>query len=125
MLARKLFFLVFSYLFSFRFPYVLFYCYIDRAGEGEEEEEPEAHGPTPTSTSNTMVLSEERRVGSEASPPPQHNSEAPTLVPSPRAPKPKKAKIGAASTHELAAGSMSGPLLEDVSFPCLPIAFFV
>ncbi|KAK1613808.1 hypothetical protein QYE76_019325 [Lolium multiflorum] len=86
---------------------------VSSADEGEEEEEPEAHGPAPTSTSNTLVLSEERRAASEASPPPQHNSDAPTPVASPRAPKPKKAKTGAGSTHELATGSTSGPLLED------------
>jgi hypothetical protein len=75
--------------------------------------------------SNTLVLSEEHRVASEASPPPQHDPEAPTPVPSPQASKLKKAKTGAASAHEPAAGSMSGPLLQDVSFPCLYIAFFV
>ncbi|KAM0841829.1 hypothetical protein ACQ4PT_058769 [Festuca glaucescens] len=83
------------------------------ADEGEENEEPEAHGLAPTSTSNTLVISEERRVASEKSPPPQHNPEAPTPVPSPRAPKKKKAKTGAVITQELAAGSMSGPLLDD------------
>ncbi|KAM0831539.1 hypothetical protein ACQ4PT_065490 [Festuca glaucescens] len=86
---------------------------VSSADEGEENEEPEAHGPAPTSTSNTLVLSEEHRVASETSPPPQHNPETPTPVPSPRAPKKKKAKTRAASTHELAAGSTSGPLLDD------------
>ncbi|KAM0871310.1 hypothetical protein ACQ4PT_039477 [Festuca glaucescens] len=86
---------------------------VSSADEGEESEEPEAHGPAPTSTSNTLVLSEERRVASETSPLPQHNPEASTPVPSPRAPKKKKAKTGAASTQELAAGSTSGPLLDD------------
>ncbi|KAM0889505.1 hypothetical protein ACQ4PT_027665 [Festuca glaucescens] len=86
---------------------------VSSADEGEENEEPEAHGPAPTSTSNTLVISEERRVVSVTSPPPQHNPEAPTPVPSPRAPKKKKAKTGAASTQELAARSMSGPLLDD------------
>jgi hypothetical protein len=92
----------------------LFCCYVGRADE-EEEREIEAHGPARTSTSNTLVLSEEHRVAVENSPPPQHNSEAPTPVPSPQAPKSKKAKIGAGSTQELATGSISGPLLEDVS----------
>ncbi|KAM0841830.1 hypothetical protein ACQ4PT_058769 [Festuca glaucescens] len=86
---------------------------VSLADEGEENEEPEAHGLAPTSTSNTLVISEERRVASEKSPPPQHNPEAPTPVPSPRAPKKKKAKTGAVITQELAAGSMSGPLLDD------------
>jgi hypothetical protein len=117
-----LFFFVFSYLLFFRFPYILFCCYIDRSDKGEEEE-PEAHGPAPTRTSNTLVLSEERHLNSEASPPPQHNLEAPTPVPSPLALKPKKAKTGAASTDELATGSTSGPLFEDVSFLFLFVAF--
>ncbi|KAM0916555.1 hypothetical protein ACQ4PT_010105 [Festuca glaucescens] len=86
---------------------------VSSADEGEESEEPEAHGPAPTSTSNTLVLSEECRVASETSPLPQHNSEAPTPMPSPRALKKKKAKTEAASTQELAAGSTSGPLLDD------------
>jgi hypothetical protein len=103
----------------------LFYCYIDSADEEEEEEEPKAHGLAAARTSNTLVLFEERCVGSEASSPPQHNSEAPTLVPSPRAPKPKKAKTGAGSTQELATGTTSGPLLEDVSFLSLLVANFV
>ncbi|KAM0825031.1 hypothetical protein ACQ4PT_069829 [Festuca glaucescens] len=74
---------------------------VSSADEGEENEEPEAHGPAPTSTSNTLVISEERRVASENSPPPQHNPEAPTPVPSPRAPKKKKAKTGAPLMKEL------------------------
>ena len=106
-------------------PLYSFCCYIDRADGGEENEEPEAHGPAPTSTSNTLVIFEERRVASENSPPPQHNPEAPTPVPSPRAPKPKKAKTGAGSTQELATGTTLGPLLEDVSFLSLLVAFFV
>ena len=125
-LARKLLFAIFwPPLFFLLVPLYSFCCYIDRADEGEENEEPEAHGPAPTSTSNTLVLSEERRVASENSPPPQHDPEAPTPAPSPRAPKKKKAKTGAASTQELAAGSMSGPLLDDVSFFFLLVSFFV
>ncbi|KAK1632773.1 hypothetical protein QYE76_007088 [Lolium multiflorum] len=79
----------------------------------EEEEEPESHGPAPTSTSNTLVLSEDRRVASEASPPPQVDPEASTPVPSPRAPKPKNAKTGAAGKQELATGNMPAPILDD------------
>ena len=87
--------------------------------------EPDAHGPANTSTSNTLVLSEDRRVAPETLPPAQDDPEASTPVPSPRAPKKKKAKTGAASTQELAAGSMSGPLLDDVSFFFLLVSFFV
>jgi hypothetical protein len=79
------------------------------------EEEPTAHGPAPTSNSNMLVLSEEHCADAETSPPLQHNSEAPTPLPSPRAPKSKKARTGAGSTQELATGSTSAPLLEDVS----------
>jgi hypothetical protein len=70
-LARKLLFAIFWLPLLFLLvPLYSFYCYIDRADEGEENEEPEAHGPAPTSNSNTLVLSEERRVASETSPPP-------------------------------------------------------
>jgi hypothetical protein len=104
-----------SIFFSFGTLIFLLYCYVDRADEGEEEEEPAAHGLAPTSTSNTLVLSEEHRAAAETSPPPQHNLEVPTPMPSSRAPKSKKAKTGAGSTQELATGSTSAPLLEDVS----------
>ncbi|KAM0857498.1 hypothetical protein ACQ4PT_048462 [Festuca glaucescens] len=86
---------------------------VSSSDEGAEEEEPAAHGPAPTSTSNTLVLSEEHRTVAQTSPPPQHNSEAPTPVPSPRAPLAKKARTGAGNTRELATGSTSAPLLED------------
>jgi hypothetical protein len=70
-LAHKLLLAIFlPPLFFFLVPLYSFCCYIDRADEGEENEEPEAHGPAPTSNSNTLVLSEERRVASETSPPP-------------------------------------------------------
>ncbi|KAK1628131.1 hypothetical protein QYE76_002446 [Lolium multiflorum] len=82
--------------------------------EGAEEGEPAAHGTGPTSTSNTLVLSEEDRTAAETSTPPQHNPETPTLVPSPRAPLPKKARTGAGSTQELVIRSTSSPLLEDL-----------
>jgi hypothetical protein len=62
-LARDLLFTIFAYLFSFGSLYLFCRC-TDRADE--EEEEPEAHGTAPTSTSNTLVLSEDRRVASEA-----------------------------------------------------------
>ncbi|KAK1670545.1 hypothetical protein QYE76_058704 [Lolium multiflorum] len=63
----------------------------------EEEVEPKAHGPANTSTSNTLVLSEDPRVTPEMLPPPQVDPEASTPVPSPRGPKKKKMKIGAAA----------------------------
>jgi hypothetical protein len=101
-------------IFFLLFPLYLFCCYIDRADE--EEVNPEAHGPANMSTSNKLVLSEDRRVAPEASPPPQDDPEASTPVPSPRVPKQKKAEIGAAGKQELAARSMSTPLLNDVNY---------
>jgi hypothetical protein len=70
-----------------------------------------------------LVLSEDERVAAETSPPPQVDPEATTPVPIPRAPKLKKARIGVAGKQELATGSMSIPLLEDVSFLFLVVAF--
>ncbi|KAM0832703.1 hypothetical protein ACQ4PT_064736 [Festuca glaucescens] len=81
--------------------------------DDEEELEPETHGPANTSTSNTLVLSEDRRVAPETSPPAQDDPEALTPAPSPRAPKKKRAKTGDAGKQELATGSMSTPLIND------------
>jgi hypothetical protein len=80
--------------------------------------------PALISTSNTLVLSDEPGVASETSPPPQRDTEAPTPVPSPRAPMSNKAKIGAGSTQELATWSTLGPPLDDVSFFFLLVAFY-
>jgi hypothetical protein len=93
-------------------------CYIDRADE--EEVEPEAHGPANTSTSNTLVLSEDLRVERETSPPHEADPKTVSPVPSPQAPKKKKAKIGAGKDKEVAAGSVPNPLLGDVSCLLLP-----
>ncbi|KAM0888535.1 hypothetical protein ACQ4PT_028284 [Festuca glaucescens] len=87
--------------------------YILPRSEGAEEEEPAAHGAAPTSTSNTMVLSEEHRTTAETSPPPQQDIEASTPMPSPQAPLPKKARVGAGSTQEIVTGNASTPLLDD------------
>ncbi|KAM0839158.1 hypothetical protein ACQ4PT_060502 [Festuca glaucescens] len=83
------------------------------SSEGAEEEEPATHGTAPTSTSNTMVLSEEHRIAAETSTPPQQDIEASTPMPSPQAPPPKKARVGAGSTQEIVTGSASTPLLDD------------
>ena len=101
----------------------LYCCYIDR--DDEEDLEPEAHGPANTSTSNTLVLSEDRRVAPETSPPAHVDPEASSLAPIPRAPKKKRARTGAAGKQELAAGSISTPLLDDVSYFFLLVVFFV
>ncbi|XP_047043333.1 uncharacterized protein LOC124647428 [Lolium rigidum] len=86
---------------------------VSSSDEGAEEEEPATHGTAPTSTSNTLVLSQEHRTAAETLPPPQHNPEEPTPVPTPRALLAKKARTGACSTRELATGNTSAPLLED------------
>jgi hypothetical protein len=100
----------------------LFCCYVVRADE--EEVEPEARGAVHTSTSNTLVLSEEPHVAPEASPPARDNPETSIPVRSPQAPEKKKAKIGAAGEQELATGSTSTPVLDDVSYLFLLVAFF-
>ena len=92
----------------------LYYCFADR--DDEEELEPETHGPANTSTSHTLVLSENRRVAPEISPPAHVDPEASTPAPSPRAPKRKRARTGTAGKQEIATGGLSTPLLNDVSF---------
>jgi hypothetical protein len=96
---------------------MLIFC-VD-SGEEEEKEEPEVHGTALTSTSHTLVLSEERRAAEESSPPPQQNVETSTPTASPRAPSPKRARIGAGDSHAIVAGSSSIPSLDDVSLPFL------
>jgi hypothetical protein len=90
-----------------------FFC-VD-SGNKEEKEEPEVHGAALTSTSQTLVLSEERRAAEESSPPPQQNMETSTPTASPRAPSPKRARIGAGDSHAIVAGGSSAPPLDDVS----------
>jgi hypothetical protein len=77
------------------------------------------------STSNTLVLSEDHPVAPEASPSAQDDPETSVPMPSPRVPKKKKPKIGAAGQQELAAESMSTPTLNDVIYLFLLVAFFV
>ncbi|KAK1670423.1 hypothetical protein QYE76_058582 [Lolium multiflorum] len=82
--------------------------------EGKSEEvEPAAHGAAPTSTSNTLVVSEELHTAAETSPPPHQDIETSTPVPSPQAPLPKKAKVGAGNTQELITGNSSTALMDD------------
>ncbi|KAM0921153.1 hypothetical protein ACQ4PT_007047 [Festuca glaucescens] len=83
------------------------------SSDDEEDLETEAHGPANTSTSNTLVLSEDRRIAPETSPPAHVDPEASNPVPSPQAPKKKRARTGATGKQELAAGSISTPLLDD------------
>ncbi|KAM0908070.1 hypothetical protein ACQ4PT_015702 [Festuca glaucescens] len=83
------------------------------SSDNEEDLEPETHGPANTSTSNTLVLSEDRRVAPETSPPTHVDPEASSPTSSPRAPKKKRARTGAAGKQELATGSISTPLLDD------------
>ncbi|KAK1613678.1 hypothetical protein QYE76_019195 [Lolium multiflorum] len=83
------------------------------SGEEEEKEEPEVHGTALTSTSHTLVLSEERRAAEESSPPPQQNVETSTPTASPRAPSPKRARIGADDSHAIIAGGSSTSAMDD------------
>ncbi|KAK1646611.1 hypothetical protein QYE76_064416 [Lolium multiflorum] len=79
----------------------------------EEEEELAVTGAAPTSTSNTMVLSEEIRMTADSSPPPQRMVDTSTPPPSPRAPSPKRLKVGAGDEKTLILGSSSTPLVND------------
>jgi hypothetical protein len=72
-----------------------------------------------------LVLPEDRRVAPETSPPAHVDPEAPNLTPSPQAPKKKRAKTGAAGKQDFATGSLSTPLLDNVSYLFLFVAFFV
>ena len=81
---------------------------------GEEEEEPAANVTAPTSTSQTLVLSETHRAAGETSPPPQ-DLEMSTPAASPRAPSPKRARVGLGEGQGLLAGSSTTPSLDDVS----------
>ncbi|KAK1691969.1 hypothetical protein QYE76_008666 [Lolium multiflorum] len=83
------------------------------SGEEEEKEEPEVHGTALTSTSHTLVLFEERRAAEESSPPPQQDMETSPLTASPRAPAPKRARIGAGDSHAIVAGGSSTSALDD------------
>jgi hypothetical protein len=106
------------FFFSFQRIYI---AAIDK--DNEEELEPEAHGPANTSTSHTLVLSEDYRVVLETSPPAQDDPEVSTPTPTPRVPK-KRAKRRAVGKQELATGSLSTPLLNDVSHLFLFVSFF-
>jgi hypothetical protein len=64
-----------------------------------------------------LVLSTDRRVAEESSPPPQQDMETSPPIASPRAPSPKRARIEAGDGHAIVAGGPSTSILEDVSFP--------
>ncbi|KAM0899770.1 hypothetical protein ACQ4PT_021062 [Festuca glaucescens] len=85
------------------------------SSDDEEDQEPKTHGPANTSTSNTLVLSGDRRVAPETSPSAHVDPKTSSPTPSPRAPKNKRARTGVAGKQELAAGSISTPLLDDPS----------
>ncbi|KAK1617913.1 hypothetical protein QYE76_023430 [Lolium multiflorum] len=93
-----------------------FYPYDDAGSvsSGEEEEEETAVPDTdPTSTSNTVVLSEARRAAEENPPLSQQNLETSTLLASPQAPSPKRARVEASESHEIVVGGSSTPSLDD------------
>ena len=77
--------------------------------DDEEHPELDASKPANTSTSHTLVISEDPKTTLETTDPP----------PSPRVLK-KKPRTGAAGKEVIATGSLLTPLLDDVSFPCLP-----
>ncbi|KAK1677022.1 hypothetical protein QYE76_037870 [Lolium multiflorum] len=79
---------------------------------GEEEEEPAADVTAPISTSQTLVLSETHHAEEETSPPPQ-DLEMSTPDASPRAPSPKRARVGLGEGQGLLAGSSTTPSLDD------------
>jgi hypothetical protein len=78
---------------------------------GDEEEDPIVNVIAPTSTSHTLVLSETRPATEEISPP---RRDIGNLTPpgSPRAPSPKRARVGEGSN--LLTGSSSTPSMDDV-----------
>jgi hypothetical protein len=95
--------------------YSLFYIV---SGEKAEEEELAVTGTAPTSTPNTVILSEENLAAADSSPPPQQIVNTSTPPPSPRAPSPKRQKVGAGDERALLLGSSSTSLVNDVSISC-------
>jgi hypothetical protein len=81
----------------------------------DDEEHPELYASEPanTSTSHTLVISEDPKTALETTDPP----------PSPRVLK-KKSRMGAGGEEVVATGSLSTPLLDDVSLPFLPSFLF-
>jgi hypothetical protein len=97
------------------FVYLLYLLSYVVSGEKEEEEELAITGTAPTSTSNTVILSEENLAAADSSPPPQQIVDTSTPPLSPRAPSPKRQKVGAGDEKALILGSSSTPLMNDVS----------
>jgi hypothetical protein len=65
--------------------------------------------------SNTLVLFEAHRAAEEPSPPRHQDVETSTPIASPRAPSPKRPRIGLGESHDFLAGSSTTPPLDDVS----------
>ena len=82
--------------------------------DDEEHPELDASEPANTSASHTLVISEDPKTALETIDPP----------PSPRVLK-KKSRTGAAGKGVVATGSLSTPLLDDVSLPFLPSYTFL
>jgi hypothetical protein len=100
------------------FVYLLYLLSYVVSGEKEEEEELTVTGTAPTSTSNTVILSEENLAAVDSSPPPQQIVNTSTPPPSPRAPSPKRQKVGTGDERALLLGSSSTSLVNDVSISC-------
>ncbi|KAK1603042.1 hypothetical protein QYE76_037674 [Lolium multiflorum] len=78
----------------------------------DEEEDAPIDETARTSTSRTLVVSETRPDGDEASPPPQ-NLEHPKSAESPRAPSPKRARVETAKEPTILTGCSSTSLMEE------------
>ncbi|KAK1663320.1 hypothetical protein QYE76_051479 [Lolium multiflorum] len=78
----------------------------------DEEEDAPIDETARTSTSRTLVVSEARPDGDEASPPPQ-NLEHPKSAESPRAPSPKRARVETAKEPTILTGCSSTSLMEE------------
>ncbi|KAK1679494.1 hypothetical protein QYE76_040342 [Lolium multiflorum] len=78
----------------------------------DEEEDAPVDETARTSTSHTLVVSEARPDGDEASPPPQ-NLEHPRPAQSPQAPSPKRARVETTKEPTILTGCSSTSLMEE------------
>jgi hypothetical protein len=119
--SSNLFFLDPSHLLSFGSLF-LFCCYIDRV---DEEEEPKAHGSAntapPTRWSSLRIVVSRRKHRLSRNMTQKHRLQCPA----PEHQSPRKLKLGLLANMSLLPGvCRSGPLLEDVSYLFLFVAFF-
>ncbi|KAM0931008.1 hypothetical protein ACQ4PT_000590 [Festuca glaucescens] len=86
-----------------------FNAYNDALVSSGDEEEPAVNVTAPMSTSQTLVLSETHHMAEETSPPEQ-DLQRTTLVASPQAPSPKRARIEIGEEHNTVGSSATPPL---------------